>query len=244
MTNLLVDTNSIGSRAFFTGVLTFFSMLEKVTDDVRPDYTLFAFDSRNNWRKGIYPEYKANRKPKNDGEALQKQLRVKYLAKLWYSLRDAGFNVLAVDGFEADDLIASLATPNDYVLTGDKDLLQLCDVASVIYVPAKFADRQTCDQQGCIGLTGYAPNQLALYKALVGEKTDNIPGTRKIGPVTAAKLLPSTYSILCENPLVATDLAGFTLSYKLASLRYDVPVTWVKQQGDLTLAKHKFRGGK
>ena len=83
-----------------------------------------------------------------------------------------------------------------------------------------------------------------LYKALVGEKTDNIPGLPKIGPVAASKLLPSSYNDLLTNERVAANKGLFELSYKLATLVTAVDLTFDWKQGDLDLAKQLYLQGR
>ena len=246
MISLFVDTNSVGSRAFYTGDLQFFRMVQIVIDQIAPDYVFFAFDSATSWRKAIYPEYKANRRPQDDNAKHLRDMRIAYLRKLWTALKGGGFTCLHAADYEADDIIGTLVAQLDsekYVLSGDKDLMQLINKdTKVIYIPSSFGNRRICDAAACIEITGYAPDQQVLYKALVGEVTDNIPGTPKIGPKRAKTLLPSSYSVLVETAPVKANLAAFQLSYKLAQIQQDVPLTIVKSKGNISKALQIYKG--
>lgn len=239
---LTVDTNSIGSRAFYTSDMSFFSMVGTAINEYNPDYTIFTFDAKNTWRKIMYPGYKAKR-IKTEQDVITKALRVQYLRNLWVALHQAGYVCLHVDGYEADDLIASVTAqyPAEHiVMTGDKDLLQLCDNHKVLLVRGNYSNRALCGYAECVAITGYAPDQQALYKALVGEQGDNIPGTPKIGRKGAADLLPSTFGALRDEPRVRANLGAFELSYTLACLSYDVPLTFTWQDGDIGVAERKY----
>jgi len=146
-----------------------------------------AFDESltTSFRNEIYPDYKANRDPAP--EELQRQFAwCKDLARL------IGLPVYFDNRYEADDLIAGLATLNRSrgrricVVTGDKDLAQLVHEGDQWW---DFARNRRFDQDGVLDHFGVRPNQIADYLALTGDAVDNIPGVPGVGPKTAAALL-------------------------------------------------------
>lgn len=244
---LTVDTFSLGSRAFYTSDTSFFSMVSKVQNVIKPDYTVFAFDHPQLIRRDLYPDYKATRKPKDEGAVKAKVARLAFLRNLWSALKRADYNCLCVKGYEADDIIASVVkqinAEEHYVLTGDKDLLQLCDVAKVCYVPKSFSDWRICGVAECVDITGYKPHELVLQKALAGERSDNIPGIPQIGPKRAEGLIKAGYDTFYKLrglDLVQANLVEFELSYELGRLYADAPVTFVEREGDIDLARQEY----
>lgn len=176
---LIVDAFSVGSRAFYGNPESFFSMTYKVINMTGVKSVMFCFDSVNNWRTKLYPEYKKQRVSDH------KRLRLGYLRNIYRALKGAGLPVVTVDGYEADDLIANLATPIDYVMSGDKDLAA---------VPAKFVyniDREwrILSKAEIKGLLGVPCQYIRTYKALAGDSSDYIIGVRGIGPVAAKDLI-------------------------------------------------------
>lgn len=239
---LTVDTFSLGSRAFYTSDISFFSMVSKVQNVIKPNHTVFAFDHPKLIRRDLYPDYKATRKPKDEGSAKAKAARLAFLRNLWLALKRADYNCLCLEGYEADDVIASIVkqiNAEHYVLTGDKDLLQLCDVAKVCYVPKSFSDWQVCGALECHAITGYKPHELVLQKALAGERSDNIPGIPQIGPKRAESLIKAGYDTFYKLhglDVVQANLVEFELSYELGRLYDDAPVAFIKREGDIDWA--------
>ncbi len=146
-----------------------------------------AFDESltSSFRNEIYPDYKANRDPAPDD--LKRQFAwCKDLARLM------GLPIYAHERYEADDLIATLATTsrargqNVCVVTGDKDLAQLVHDGDHWW---DFARNRRFDSEGVLGHFGVRPDQIADYLALTGDAVDNIPGVPGVGPKTAAALL-------------------------------------------------------
>jgi len=144
--------------------------------------TVIALDAGNNWRKKLWPEYKANR-PEKDALALE-QMRL-----CEQDLRAAGYPMARFDGHEADDVIASLIDViegTSVILTSDKDLLQLLDENCAIYHLARDRYIQVADLQAELGIK---PSQVAEWLALTGDASDNVPGVAGVGPKGASKLL-------------------------------------------------------
>lgn len=144
--------------------------------------TVIALDAGNNWRRKLWSEYKATR-PEKDALALE-QLRL-----CEQELRAEGFPMVRLDGYEADDVIASLCASIEgrkVILTADKDLLQLLGPECDMYHLAKAKYVLAADVQAELGI---APSQVAEWLALTGDASDNVPGVVGVGPKTAARLL-------------------------------------------------------
>jgi len=218
---------------FPTGLLTgFINFISSINKEHGTDYILFALDSKQKTKRSeLDPNYKANRpKPPED---LLKQLPV---AIEW--IKKMGFKSVEVAGYEADDIIASVAKDAKekglkvQVVSSDKDLYQLIDDDKVlIYDPMK---KIKINEEECIAKFGVKPKQIVDYLAIVGDSADNIPGVKGIGPKGARKLLNEYESLKdiyehideIQNPrtkkLLLESKENAFLSYTLASLHYDV----------------------
>ncbi|MFZ0531023.1 MAG: DNA polymerase I [Propionicimonas sp.] len=204
-TLLLIDGHSVAYRAFFalpvdnfsttTGqhtnaVYGFTSMLINVLRDEQPTHLAVAFDvSRKTFRSAEYPDYKANRSASPAEFSGQVGLIKEVLDAL---------NVvhLEQDGFEADDLIATLARRGAdaglrvLICTGDRDTLQLVnDRVTVLYPRKGVSDLVRLDPDAVLEKYLVAPARYPELAALVGETSDNLPGVPGVGPKTAAKWL-------------------------------------------------------
>ncbi len=196
-TLLLVDGSSYLYRAFHalpelkspsgepTGAIRgVLSMLRRLAEDYKAEARACVFDARGpTFREAEYPEYKANRPSMPELLAAQ-------IEPLKEAVVALGWPVLAVEGVEADDVIATLAAHatragwRTVVSTGDKDLAQLVD-ADVTLV--NTMSNETLDIEGVKRKFGVAPEQIVDYLALTGDAVDNVPGVDKVGPKTAAK---------------------------------------------------------
>ena len=195
----LVDASNMFYRAFFAippltndkGMPTnalygFLNMTMKLMRDVKPDYLVYCFDRKEpSFRNELYTEYKAHREEMPDD--LQPQ--VPYLKKLTSLL---GLAQVEAAGFEADDVIGTLATigvKNNVqvvIVSGDKDFAQLVKPGVSLYDTMKEV---RTDVEGVKNKYGVRPDQFIDYLAMVGDASDNIPGVRGIGPKGACKLL-------------------------------------------------------
>lgn len=180
----------------------------------RPSHVVIAWDqSRKTFRNEIYPEYKANRTEKPDELDVQLPLAIHFFNRM-------GIFQTQHPDYEADDLIGSWSWKaeqermSSLVVSGDKDLLQLSSSLTSVLLYQKVG-----------GETGYTPDmvcakfglravqQLIDFKAIVGEKTDNIPGIPGLGEVTARKLLAEYYTL--EDMLGNIEQIRETFSQKV-----------------------------
>ena len=164
----------------------FTSMLLKIINDFRPEYAVVVLDSKGkNFRHDLFKEYKAHRPPAP--EELLSQLPIVQSAA-----EALNFCVLSKEGFEADDIIATLAknctddNVEAVIVSSDKDLLQLMDNGIKIYDPVKS---KFVLQEDVLAKFGVLPNKVREVQALVGDASDNIPGVKGIGPKTASELI-------------------------------------------------------
>ncbi len=216
-TLLLVDGSSYLYRAFHAmpdlrspqgeptgaiyGVL---NMLRRLRKDYAADYSACVFDAKGKtFRDDWYPQYKAQRPPMPD------DLRVQ-VEPLHEVVRAAGWNILMVDGVEADDVIGTLAQQASragvrcIISTGDKDLTQLVD-QHVLWV--NTMSEEALDAAGVAVKFGVPPQRIVDYLALVGDAVDNVPGVDKCGPKTAVKWL-AEYGTLDNLMAHADEVKG------------------------------------
>ena len=179
--------------------------------NIQPTRVVVIFDGKNGSakRRQIYPEYKANRKFKirlNRSEEVDKEdNQLEQLLKLTEYLSLLPFTVIIADGTEADDTIAYIA--NDYlkqkdsqvfIMSSDKDFYQLVDERIHIWSPTKKKFYFAEDVHAEFGIH---PKNFALYRALLGDKSDNIGGVDGIGSKTVQK----RFNLLCEDKLVSVN---------------------------------------
>src|SRR3984885_12632295 len=215
----LIDGNSLAYRAFFalpesiatsTGVPTnaifgFASMLVKILTDYGPKATAVVWDAGSSGRKEVYAEYKAGRATRPD-----------LLKEQWPHLEPLveafGYRNIRVDGYEADDVIASIAEQAKVqdprievmIVPGDRDAYQLVDEqVSIMTTSRGITDTKVYDRQGVIDRYGIPPELVPDFLGLKGDTSDNIPGVPGIGDKTAADLLNRFGSL--ENVLDSID---------------------------------------
>ncbi len=202
----------------------------------RPDYAAALFDRPEpTFRKKKYEEYKAQR-PAAPDELITQIIAARGLFEAF------GIGVFEKPGFEADDLIATLAekfrTKADLevvILTGDRDTLQLVEGEKVVVRTFKVgvSETLTYDEKTVIEKYGLAPRQLIDYKALIGDPSDNIKGVPGVGPKTAVEILKrfgtieSAYDNLKSDPKLEKRLGPFRkeaeLAKELVTLERNVP---------------------
>ena len=164
----------------------FTSMLVKLINDFKPEHAVIVLDhSGKNFRHDIYKDYKANRPPAPDDLVVQLKLVEKAAKAL-------NFICLSKQGFEADDIIATLAKKatqiqmQTLVISSDKDLMQLVNDHVEMYDPVKS---KYITEEDILAKFGVGPLKVREVQALMGDKSDNIPGVAGIGPKTASQLI-------------------------------------------------------
>jgi len=207
----IIDTFGFFFRSFYalpplkrddgfpTGLLTgFLNFVYSIGKDYQSDYIVFALDSKGkSFRNDFYPEYKANRS--EAPEDLKKQLPI---AINW--IEKMGFATLSKVGFEADDIIASVAhmvacdEVDVRVVSHDKDLYQLIGDNVYLFDPMK---KVKIDSKFCFEKYGVLPHQFTDFQSIVGDTSDNVPGVKGIGVKGASKLLENfkTLDMIYEN---------------------------------------------
>ncbi len=208
---LVLDGNSILNRAFYgikllttkdgrftNGIYGFLTMLKKLCDETEPDGIAIAFDrSEPTFRHKEYAGYKAQRKGMPDELAQQ-------LPELKELLRQMGYHLLECAGYEADDILGTLARAcresgeECVIATGDRDSLQLVgDGVTVRLAATKFGQPHVTvyDEQKIREEYGVAPPQMIDIKAIQGDSSDNIPGVAGIGPKGAGELVQKYHDL-------------------------------------------------
>ena len=187
----LIRNPLITSYGFHTSALFgFANHIIKLINDEKPDYLVCAFDSKEKtFRHKMYSNYKANR-PEMPIE-LQHQI-----PHLWEVLEAMNIPVLKKPGFEADDIIGTITNSvsdsqiESYIVSGDKDFMQLINDKVFLYAPGKRNYPPVIyDRQGVIKKWGLPPEKIIDLLALMGDSSDNVPGVSGVGVKTAVKLL-------------------------------------------------------
>lgn len=235
-TLMLLDGNSLAFRAFYAlpvenfktrGGLTtnavygFTAMLINLLRDEAPTHIAAAFDvSRQTFRSERYPEYKANRSSTPDEFHGQIDITKEVLGAL-------GITVLAEPGFEADDIIATLASQAEkegyrvLVVTGDRDSLQLVsDDVTVLYPRKGVSELTRFTPEAVVEKYGLTPAQYPDFAALRGDPSDNLPGIPGVGEKTATKWIAEYGSLqgLVDNVDSVRGKVGDALRANLASV--------------------------
>lgn len=260
-TLVLIDGHALVFRAFHAfpplttsegelvnAVYGFSRILLKVIKDLQPFYIAVAFDmSAPTFRHTAFAGYKAQRK-ETPSELLSQLGRVREVVE------SLNIPVFGVPGYEADDVIGTIATKigdKDHkviIVTGDRDAFQLVrDGFVTVYMPPRKNDEaREYGEEDVIQSLGITPPQVIDYKALAGDASDNIPGVTGIGPKTAVQLLqafgsldnvyeslkePATLTaeqkvILKERVVtkLTNDYENAVLSQKLATIDLNVPL--------------------
>lgn len=200
---VLIDGHSLAYRAFHAlpatlatsrGELTnaiygFTSMLLNALQELQPAYLAVAFDVGKTFRHERYPEYKAHRAVMPD------ELRYQ-LERIHQLLEAFHIPIITLEGYEADDVLGTLSAQAEkqgiptLIVTGDTDAFQLIDpLIRVMTSGRRFSDVVIYDEKTVLQRYGLRPPQLIDFKALIGDKSDNIPGVPGVGEKTATQLL-------------------------------------------------------
>jgi DNA polymerase-1 len=240
---LLIDGHSMAYRAFFalpaenfttaTGQHTnaiygFATMLISLLKEEKPTHVAVAFDvSRKTFRTEIFPEYKANRAKTPD----EFRSQMSYLHDL---VSGFGITQFSVEGFEADDIIATLATraANDgfevLICTGDRDSFQLVtDSITVLYPKRGVSELARMTPEAVLEKYSMSPAQYPDFAALRGDPSDNLPSVPGVGEKTAAKWIIEYGSLekLLENAEKVPGKAGASLREHIESIKCNRELT-------------------
>lgn len=247
----IIDGNSLINRAYYAmknpmitkegiytqGIFGFLNMIDKIKRDYEPEYMAIAFDLKApTFRHKEYDAYKAGRKKMPPELAMQIPLLKDVLSAM-------NIKQLELEGFEADDIIGTVAREAEeyglepYIITGDKDELQLAtDKVKVIITRKGVSEFEIYDKQAMIDKYGFTPSQFIDFKGLMGDQSDNIPGIPGVGEKTAAKLILEFGSVenLIENyesikqkglrTKVEENAQLAVMSKRLATINVNVPI--------------------
>ncbi len=248
---ILVDGSAIVHRAYHampplrrldgtpTGAVQgFFSMILKVMQEFKPEHIAIAFDRPSpNFRKELFKGYQSQR-PAMDSD-LSPQFGI--IQKI---LEAAKISIYGVDGLEADDIIGTIAEKAKatghlvYILTGDRDMLQLVNGRTKVLAPLKGISEMTLyDEDKVKEKYGIPAQEFIEMKALMGDASDNYPGVAGIGPKTATDLINEYHSVTniyksldklrLKNPKLAEKLengkANALLAHQLATILTNAP---------------------
>ena len=250
---LVLDSNSIINRAFYgirtlnapdgtptNAIYGFINILMKLISDHEPDYILAAFDLKApTFRHKMYDQYKANRTGMPDELAAQMPIMKDILSQM-------NIPLLQLEGYEADDIIGTVSricgekSIECYIATGDRDDLQLAGNGTTVVLASTKMGRSVTElfDEGAVKEKyGVTPAEFIDLKALMGDKSDNIPGVSGIGEKTAAKLIGqfSTIEKLYDDidhaevsdrikEKLKTERDQAFLSKKLATIDINVPI--------------------
>jgi DNA polymerase-1 len=249
---VIIDGHAIAHRAYHSippltnngqpvnAIYGFYSMLLSSIDLLKPTHLLVCLDSPGpTFRSEEFLGYRAKRKPTDHDLVSQLPLLPKTLEK-------TGIPSLSMGGFEADDLIATIAIKAQKrkkfkkitIITGDKDLMQLVNDKVSLFVPIQgLSITKTFDPVAVEEKLGVPPSLVVDLKALMGDMSDNYPGVAGVGPKTAVDLLKK-YGSLDEVYLHLSDLSDLLctrlkkdkenayLSKKLATLITNIPLNF------------------
>ena len=229
---LILDSNSLLNRAFYAipeltttdgihtnAVYGFANMLFKMKEELKPDYVVAAFDRKGpTFRHKEYKDYKAGRKKMPEELAEQFPLTKDLLNLL-------SITIYEMDGYEADDIIGSLAKYAEkngievYIVTGDRDALQLAsDNINVVITKKGVTETAVYNYKTFMDEFGVTPTQFIDVKGLMGDKSDNIPGVPGVGEKTAYKLI-QTYGSIEEVLNNIDNISGKKLKENLENNR-------------------------
>ena len=191
-----------------SGIFGFFSSFVRLLHEEMPDRFAIVFDDRaKTFRHKIYTEYKATR------EKMPDEL-VSQIEPLDGILEALQIPVLRIPGYEADDIMGTLATRAEakgldtYLVTGDKDMMQLVSEHTFVYAPGRGRNPPTIyDKEKVEERWGVTPSQIIDLLGLMGDSSDNVPGVQGVGEKTAQKLI-QTYGSLEEALKHADEMSN------------------------------------
>ncbi|HCX63945.1 MAG TPA: DNA polymerase I, partial [Eubacteriaceae bacterium] len=248
---ILIDGYSLLYRMFYgvrpmstkngepTNVVYGFSnLMLNVMEQFQPDYIGVAFDEKKpTFRHDAYEDYKAGRLLMP--EDLQTQVK-----RIFEMLEKMKIKAIALEGYEADDLIGTIAKESGkkdvfvQIVTGDRDAFQLVDEnIQILYTKKGISEVDVLDENEIAEMYGIEPGQLVDVKSLMGDKSDNIPGVKGVGEKTALQLIKKYHSLenVYENideikgkvkEKLERDQEDAFLSKRLGKIVCDVPIDY------------------
>jgi DNA polymerase-1 len=229
-------TTSVGIPV--TGTMSFLNALFAVMAKYEYDSVIPCAEGGNNWRKKEGEgEYKANRESAGIAHYADLNLLLEEV------LPTLGMNVVKYPGFEADDVIAHISRHSPayeeiHILSCDKDLLQLVTNKVKVLLFSSSKKMELVDIDGVIKHFGVFPSEVKYYKALAGDKSDNVAGLPKVGPKTAVKIIEesrpkgeddflSGADRIAFHPKVKGRAVDFLANLRLVTLENDLPnLSW------------------
>ena len=266
-TLLLIDGNAIMHRSYHAlppfksskGIPTniiygFFGMLIKAIADFKPSHIVVCFDTpKPTFRNELFKQYQAQRPHMLDDFKVQ-------IPILQKALIIGGIKILQKDGYEADDVIGTLAKKGAkenmkvLILTGDRDIMQLVDKNIFVITPLLgMTNIKLYGEEEVKSKMLVSPSEIPELKALMGDPSDNYPGAKGIGPKTASGLIQEFKTV--ENLLANLDKVksekvknilknereNVVLSKKLATIVTDIPLDFVFDQAPFTWFKQELK---
>jgi len=221
-----------------TGTMSFLNALFAVMDKYGYDSVIPCAEGGNNWRKKEQgSEYKANRESAGIAHYADQSLLLEEV------LPTLGMTVVKASGYEADDVIAHISRHSPayeeiHILSCDKDLLQLVTNKVKVLLFSSAKKMELVDIDGVIRHFGVYPSEVKYFKALAGDKSDNVAGLPKVGPKTAVKIIEESRpqgedeflsggDRIAFHSKVKPQAAIFLANLRLVTLENDVPdLTW------------------
>ena len=211
----------------------FLKALFKIIEDFAPEHIGLVFDAKGkNFRHDIYSDYKANRSKMPDELSEQ-------IPKLYEILELLGYPPIIIDGVEADDVIGTLSkqfrkTKVVRIFSGDKDFAQLVNSSVAIINPITL---ETMDEVAVKKKFGIDAKHIIDYLALVGDKSDNIPGLPGVGSKTASRLINQYGSVenIIKNKNLISGKVGETLNENIDQLKLSKILATIKEDLDLNI---------
>ncbi len=273
-TLFLIDGSALAYRSFFalirnplinsrgentSAIFGFCRFLFKILDEEKPDYWAVVFDPPGpTFRHEQYKEYKATRQKMPDDMRSQ-------IPKIHEAVHALNIPLIEYPGYEADDVIGTLARKaqqnglETYMVSGDKDFMQLIDHSIKMYNPKRAGEEiEILDQKGVEEKVGLPPSKIIDYLGLMGDTSDNVPGVQGVGKKTAVKLIQEFGSLeeVLENAekvsranvrqslMESKEIA--LLSKKLVTIETAVPLeieieSLVRQEHDQEKAVELFK---
>ncbi len=258
---LLIDGHSMAFRAFYAlpaenfstsggqhtnAVYGFLSMLANILAEERPDFVAVAFDvGRKTFRTEMFPDYKAQR------EAAPEEFRgqVELIREV---LETLGITTLSRENFEADDIVATLSTQagadyETFLVTGDRDYLQLVDDSTTVLYPMRGVSKlHRFTPEAVEEKYGLSPQQYPDFAALRGDPSDNLPSVPKVGEKTATKWITQYGSLdgLIEHAEEIKGVAGQSFRDRIEQVKLNRQLTQMVTDMDLEVgpADLEFKG--